>query len=103
MEIKQISYKGGKFIAIFNGTAYVFHSNFFGIVAIATRDNNDSRHFHISYGNRNCEGGCFGGHVLLPMIKRYIKKEENQFVPSNVTFTETWQDHLNKTIQIAVV
>lgn len=103
MEIKQISYKGSKFTAIFNGTSYVFHSNFFGIVAVATRDINDCNHFHISYGNMNCEGGRFGEQVLLPMIKRYIKKEENQFVPSNVTFTEAWRDLKNKTIQIAVV
>lgn len=103
MDIKQISYKGSKFTAIFNGTSYVFHSNFFGIVAIATRDINDCKHFHVVYGNRHCEGGRFGGQVLLPMVKRHIKKEENQFVPSNVTFTETWRDLMNKTIQIAVV
>lgn len=92
MEVTKIKKNGCEIFVMFTGEQYIFHNNFYGIVAIGTRRGykNDAERntFTIEYGNVHTVGGSLGGRVCLEMAKAFIKKSESKYVKVDTTFEE---------------
>lgn len=99
MEISNIKIKGSNVNVIFNGT-YYFIDNFYGILAIAERTDEDREKgtvdIEIRIGNSRTLGSRMQTYSILPSIKKFITKSENQFIEKKVTYNVVEED-LNKT------
>lgn len=96
--------KGSDIHVIFNGSHYFFQSNFYGLIAYATRDTGNDCFFHCFVGNRH----TFGGHLcesnVYAAIKKYIKKEETQFIAEKViSFDCISTDLADKNLNISLL
>lgn len=87
METRQIKINGDAITVIFTGSKYYFHSNYWEIVGIATREGelSDTKHkkFSLITGNKNIYRDKY-----VTAMKRYITKAENKFVACNVEFID---------------
>lgn len=83
METGQIKINGDAITVIFTGDKYYFHSNYWGIVGIATRESElgECKHKKFSFiaGNKNIYRDKY-----VTAMKRYITKAENKFVDCDV-------------------
>lgn len=99
MEVDKIKIKGSVVNVIYNGT-YYFINNFYGILAIAERMDEDREKgtvdIEIRIGNARTLGSRMQTHSILPSIKRVITKSENQFIEKKVNYNVVEED-LNKT------
>lgn len=103
MEIKNIKIKGCDVTSIFVGSKYYFYNNYYGFIAIAemTRDyDNNKTNATIHIGNSHTIGGSMDTYAILPSIKRFINKEENQFVEKKVGYEVVEEDLSNMHISI---
>lgn len=103
MEFSVISASGHKLQVIFVGPSYYFWNSWGGLVAIATRSEENDKEFNIMYGNRHYIGGSLVGSNLLGAVKRFITKAENKYVTAKVTYTETREDLANYDLNIESV
>ena len=80
----------GEVQVIFTGSQYIFKSNFYGIVAVATRkghSDEDMHQFTIQVGNHQCLGSClYSDATVISMVKRFINKEESKYVKVKTTY-----------------
>ena len=94
METGQIKINGDAITVIFTGEKYYFHSNYWGIVGIATRESDisDCKHkkFSLIAGNKNIYRDKY-----VTAMKRYITKAENKFVACDVEYADSCElcDH----------
>ena len=94
METRQIKINGESITVIFVGKKYYFHSNFWGIVGIATQESelSDTKHkkFSLIAGNKNIYRDKY-----VTAMKRYITKTENKFVTCYVEYVDSGElcDH----------
>ena len=87
METGQIKINGEAITVIFTGEKYYFHSNYCGIVGIATRESDISEHkqkFSLIAGYKNVYR-----YKYVTAMKRYITKAENKFVACDVEYVDS--------------
>lgn len=88
METGNIKINGESITVIFIGKKYYFHSNYWGIVGIATRVSDLSEHhnkkFSLVAGTKNTSRSKY-----IYGMKRYIRKAERQYIACNVEFEDT--------------
>ena len=88
METGNIKINGEAITVIFTGEKYYFHSNYWGIVGIATRESesSDTKHkkFSLIAGNKNIYRDKY-----VTAMKRYITKAENKFVACDVEYVDS--------------
>lgn len=102
-----IKIKGSDIHVIFTGKFYYFHSNFYGLLAVAERDTTPERDtetnkmFHCQVGNQHTKGGRLGNSVIYSYIKKHIRKEENRFVSCDVDFDCMDVDLSNNYLSVA--
>ena len=88
METGQIKINGDAVTVIFTGEKYFFHSNYCGIVGIATREGEagDCKHkkFSLIAGYKNVYR-----YKYVTAMKRYITKAENKFVACDVEYVDS--------------
>ena len=88
METGNIKINGATITVIFTGSKYYFHSNYWGIVGIATRESDisDCKHkkFGLIAGNKNIYRDKY-----VTAMKRYITKAENKFVACDVEYVDS--------------
>ena len=88
METGNIKINGESITVIFVGKKYYFHSNYWGIVGIATRESElgECKHkkFSLIAGNKNIYRDKY-----VTAMKRYITKAENKFVDCDVEYVDS--------------
>ena len=88
METGQIKINGDAVTVIFTGEKYYFHSNYWGIVGIATRESEWSdtkrKKFSLIAGHKNVYR-----YKYVTAMKRYITKAENKFVACDVEYVDS--------------
>lgn len=88
METGQIKINGDAITVIFTGDKYYFHSNYCGIVGIATRESDISEHKHKKFsliaGYKNVYR-----YKYVTAMKRYITKAENKYVACDVEYVDS--------------
>ena len=88
METGNIKVNGDAITVIFTGDKYYFHSNYWGIVGIATRESDISEHKHKKFSLIAGTKGTSRSKYIYGM-KRYIRKAEQKYVACNVDFEDT--------------
>lgn len=76
-QIYSISICTEKTNVVFVGTSYFFHSNFFGLLAVAERDENNDYQFTISVGNRYTIGGRVIASKVYKAVCKFLEKQYN--------------------------
>lgn len=71
---------------IFTGKNYFFFSEYYGVLAVAERNINDSKKFSVTVGNARTIGGRLTGSAVYSAACRFIRKSENKFVESVCSF-----------------
>jgi hypothetical protein len=99
---------GHKVNVFFNGPQYIMYSEYFGVLAIATRDYDKGEVgkksvFHIVVGNEHTIGGSCSNGAVVAALKRVINKSENQYVPTKVEYTEEVKELTHCNLQIKVI
>ena len=88
METGQIKINGDDITVIFTGDKYYFHSNYWGIVGIATRESDIIEHKHNKFsliaGHKNVYR-----YKYVTAMKRYITKAENKSVACDVEYVDS--------------
>lgn len=77
---------------LFTGYQYIFQNNFWGILAVAERDEENNDHFTVIYGNENLNGCSLGGDVCARLAERFIGKNEQRYLQKVVTFGREKKD-----------
>lgn len=95
-----ITIKREKTTVIFSGSVYYFHSNYFGLLAVAARDFEDENMFHISVGNHYTIGGSVTADSVFEAVKKYVKKSENIHILKTITFNRKDTDLANYNLSI---
>ena len=77
MEISIINPQGSRVVVLFNGSTYVFYSEYYGTMAIAERSRNahesGREFFTLTAGNHHCEGGRLSSSwSVIPFLNRCI-------------------------------
>ena len=91
MEITTMKWRGAEVHCLFTGNQYVFYNNFFGILAIADRDEMNET-FTVRYGNENLNGCSLGGDVCALLAERFIRKNESRYISSETSFERKRED-----------
>ena len=88
METGQIKINGDAITVICTGEKYYFHSNYWGIVGIATRESelSDTKHkkFSLIAGHKNVYRDKY-----VTAMKRYITKAEKKFIACDVEYVDS--------------
>ena len=92
MEITTMKWRGAEVHCLFTGYQYVFHSNFWGILAVADRDETNEKAFTVRYGNGNLNGCSLGGDVCALLAERFIKKNESRYISREISFERKRED-----------
>ena len=95
MEIYKITRNNCEVSVIFTGAQYIFHNNYYGLLAVAERkdyEDDERNHFIVRYGNEHTLGVSFAGDYCLSMAKSFIKKNENKYVKVETTFEAVKED-----------
>lgn len=105
MEITKIKIAGCEVNMIFTGGKYIFWSDWFGVIGLATRkgyDEPDRHTFTIKAGTENTVGGSVNRSSIITAMKRYISKSENKYIVRNTLFEDSGEI-LNCGIVIKVI
>lgn len=77
---------------LFTGFQYVFHNNFWGVLAVADRDETNEKAFTVRYGNENVVGSSLGGDVCALLAERFINKNESRYISREISFERKSED-----------
>ena len=77
---------------LFTGDQYVFCNNFWGILAVADRDETNEKAFTVRYGNENLNGCALGGDVCASLAERFIRKNESRYISMETSFERKRED-----------
>lgn len=91
MEFFKINKQGTEVNIIFNGGEYIFHNRFYGLLAVATRDETEhaieklgkgeETSFTIKVGNENAVGSTrFNDTSVLSMVRRFVTRQETRYI-----------------------
>ena len=111
MEIYKTKIAGSEVSVIFTGKNYFFHNSFFGYLAIAERTegsyerigvaDDNLQEFVLHIGNAHTIGGHMPDGVVRTAAERFIRKNENKYVPVACKFDEKKCDLNNSNVQIS--
>lgn len=108
MEIRKFRSKGEEFYSIYVGSAYYFTSNYYGLMAVARRkeqevfDRNKAE-FEIEVGNHHCIGGRFTESVVISFVEKVVTNSENMMIPKEVSFVSTYRDLADVSLHIEAI
>jgi len=100
MEINKFKAKGSEIFSIYAPGMYIFHNNYYGILAIAKldKDKTDRKKHHSHYticaNSAKTRGGSLQKDEMETIVKSYIRKDENKQIPTSVDF-DVIDDELN--------
>ena len=83
---------GAEVHCLVTGDEYVFYNNFWGILAVADRDEMNEKAFTVRYGNENLNGCSLGGDVCALLSERFIKKNESRYISREISFERKRED-----------
>ena len=92
MEITKIKIAGCEADMIFTGGKYIFWSDWFGVVGLATRkgyDEPDNHTFVIKAGTENTVGGSVNRSSIVTAMKRHITKSANKYKVHDTIFEDS--------------
>ncbi len=95
MEILKTKFRGCEVSVLFTGSQYIFHNQFYGLLAVADRKgykSGEENYFTIYYGNKQTVGGSLDGECCFLLAKKFIKKHENKYIEHNIFFEESKVD-----------
>lgn len=92
MEITTMKWRGAEVHCLFTGYQYVFQNNFWGILAIADRDETNEKAFTVRYGNANSDGSSLGGDVCALLAETFIRKNESRYISRETSFERKRED-----------
>lgn len=100
MELKRTTIKRREVYVMFTGDNYFFYSNYYGTLAIAERKEKKTgepptEEFTLTVGNHHTTGGQMADSIVISAAKRYINREENQFVIKRVKYNIKYSDLAN--------
>ena len=84
MEFIQTKNYGTPMTVVFTGEKYFFNDNFFGLVAIATRDYEKEVGTGTAFDVERCQ------RMNPATLKKVIEKNENRYIDRHVDFTEKY-------------
>jgi len=104
MEVYNTTFNGHEVTVIFNGGMYLFYNKYYGFIAFAKRDQENSDYknerFALVYGNEHCTGGSLSESRILSRAKSFITKLEKQHSAETVDFVATQKDLSNSYLSI---
>lgn len=83
MEFIHTKNYGGPMTVVFTGEKYFFNDNFFGLVAIATRERESDKN-GVVFDVSRCQ------RMNPATLKRIIEKNESRYIARTVAFNETY-------------
>lgn len=92
MEITTMKWRGVEVHCLFTGKQYVFHNNYWGILAVADRDETNEKVFTVRYGNEGLTGCSLGGDVCALLAERFIRKNESRYISREISFERKRED-----------
>ena len=98
MELKKTTIKGREIYVMFTGDKYFFYSNYYGTLAIAERKEKKTgepateEEFTLTVGNHHTTGGQMADSIVISAVKRYINREENQFITKRIKYNVQYSD-----------
>lgn len=102
MEINKITLAGLKVACIFNGKNYFFYSEYYGLIAVATRSDNDDNLFSLSVGNKHLDGSYISTGKIEKAAKRFISISENKFIKKFTKYDVSRADLSNNSLKISL-
>lgn len=84
---------------LFIGAKYIFYSNFYGLIAVAERDENVFENFSIHIGNKHLKHHKI---EVVKAVKRFIKRAENPYVEKKITFSDVSEDLDNASLNVSI-
>ena len=75
-----MKWRGAEVHCLFTGYQYVFYNNYWGILAVADRDETNRKAFTVRYGNKHLDGCSLGGDVCALLAERFIRKNESRYI-----------------------
>lgn len=105
MEFTQIKIKTHPITVVFNGSQYVFYSEYCGIVAHAVRlepFNSREKRFNLFTGSKACDG-YLAHSTIFSGCAKFIRKNETKYIDANVVFENLCCDLSQKTLQLNVI
>lgn len=99
-----ISIKKERTNILFTGSNYFFYSNYFGLLAVVSRDAENDDLFHISVGNRYTVGGSVTASSVYKSVERFVTKIEckHKHLGREISFTRTDTDLANYYLSISL-
>lgn len=92
MEITTMKWRGAEVHCLFTGYQYVFYNNYWGILAIADRDDANKNAFTVRYGNEKLTGCSLCGDVCALLAERFIRKDESRYISREISFERKRED-----------
>ena len=92
MEIRSIKIAGREVTAIYNCGEYVFYSNYYGVIGIASRTSITENHepiYLLTAGTENTVGGSVNRSSIVTAMKRYIAKCESFYNIKKTIFEDS--------------
>ena len=92
MEIRSIKIAGREVTAIYNCGEYVFYSNYYGVIGIASRTAINERNepiYLLAAGTKNTVGGSVNRSSIVTAMKRYITKCESFYNIKKTIFEDS--------------
>ena len=92
MEIKKIKIAGREVTAIYNCGSYIFYSNYYGVIGIASRTAITENHeptYLLAAGTENTVGGSMNRSSIVAAMKRYITKCESFYKVTKTIFEDS--------------
>ena len=105
MEIKKIKIAGREVTAIYNCGSYIFYSQYYGVIGIASRTAINERNepiYLLAAGTENTVGGSVNRSSIVAAMKRYITKCES-FYNIKKTIFEDSGELCNRQIEFQLI
>ena len=87
-----MKWRGAEVHCLFTGCQYVFYNNFWGILAVADRDETNEKAFTVRHGNEKLSGYSLGGDVCALLAERFIRKNESRYISKEISFERKRED-----------
>lgn len=87
-----MKWRGSEVHCLFTGYHYFFYNNFWGVLAIADRDETNKKAFTVRYGNEKLRGRSLGGDVCALLAERFIRNNESRYISREISFERKRED-----------
>lgn len=75
-----------KITVVFTGSNYFFYSNFFGLLAVASRSSDNDSCFTVTVGNRYTLGCSVTPNSVFSAVVKFINKSDNKYLNRDLIF-----------------